>query len=769
MRSPIPRSLRPAIAACACLAAVSAVALGVLPQQQGTVDLLNQANVTIKGAAAGDVSGSSVAAAGDVNGDGVDDVIVGAPLADVGGHPNAGSSYVIYGSTSQADADLAALGSRGFRIVGVGGSDWSGASVAGAGDVNGDGLDDVVVGAPYANPSSKTDAGTTYVIYGQATASDVDLAALGARGFRIDGAHAHDASGWSVDGAGDINGDGLADIVVGAPDADPLPLSVPSAGVTYVVYGRVPTSNVDLSSLGSRGFRITGAESGGHSGYSVAGAGDVNGDGIPDVIVGARSADPRSRGTDAGASYVIYGQASPSDVDLGALAPGGFGPGGFRIDGAAAGDRSGSSVDGAGDINGDGFADVIIGAPEADTAAGTDAGAADVVFGNAQPALIDTAGLGLAGFHIAGGHSWAYSGTSVAGAGDVNGDGLADVIVGTPDADAPGAVTAGVSDVVFGCACRANVDLAALGSRGIVINGARANGSSGNAVAGSGDVNGDGRPDVIVGAQYADTALGSDAGESYIVDGFGTASVSYPGLIAGSAGAPIADRAPQVARTGSATFVVSPPLPVGLTLNTATGVISGTPTEVASGTYTVTMTDLSGTASTTVTVAVTSNAEPTAPPVASGTASPAAPMVPAKSRAPQRAGSVALTRAQARAGIDVTSMGTAIIALACPADGATCHMTGQLTASALTIRRRIETAAAPVVLARVPSIAVESGGTKVVTLRLRPAQFARLRAAGVTRLPALLAVRTASVMTGPPTRTRVTLRIPAPLRPAVVG
>ena len=154
-RSVFWRHLRLPLAAGACLAALSAVALGVLPQQQGTVDLLTQANVTLNGAAADDWSGYSVASAGDVNGDGLADVIVGAPLAYPSSAYDAGSSYVIYGAASPSNVDLASLGSSGFRIDGAAAGDLSGYSVASAGDVNGDGRADVIVGARSANPSSR--------------------------------------------------------------------------------------------------------------------------------------------------------------------------------------------------------------------------------------------------------------------------------------------------------------------------------------------------------------------------------------------------------------------------------------------------------------------------------------------------------------------------------------------------------------------------------------------------------------------------------------
>jgi hypothetical protein len=197
------------------------------------------------------------------------------------------------------------------------------------------------------------------------------------------------------------------------------------------------------------------------------------------------------------------------------------------------------------------------------------------------------------------------------------------VIVGARFADPSSRTGAGSSYVIYGTASPSNVDLASLGSRGFRIDGAAANDWSGSSVASAGDVNGDGRADVIVGAYNADPSSRSNAGSSYVIYGFGAASVSYPGAITATVGTPITSLTPTVRRTGTAAFSVSPALPAGLSLDAATGVISGTPTEAATATSTVTMTDLSGTATTTVAVAV--EALPTSTPAAQPAAPTSAP------------------------------------------------------------------------------------------------------------------------------------------------
>jgi hypothetical protein len=383
--------------------------------------------------------GTSLSAGGDFNGDGINDILLNEPLAyGPGGRP--GGAYLLFGKTGgwSAETDITALdGSSGFKIEGVQHMSLTGATVTLSGDINGDGYDDVVLGAPGASGGGFS--GAAYVLFGHggAAAADVSLASLdGSNGFVLTGKA---GIGLGIaSGTADINGDGFADLLVGSSGDNSVAVVFGHAG------GFASTLSVtDLD--GSNGFVIGGLPYGG-VGTAVSGLGDVNGDGYDDVLVGARQAF----GDDGGA-YVVFGHAGGFDatLDLASL----DGSTGFAI--RDHGGFAGYSVADAGDVNGDGIGDLLIGARLADLpgGGGEQSGAAYVVFGSASgfaPEL-DLATLTAdQGFVVVGADSIDRLGTAVSSAGDVNGDGYDDILVGAPH-DSQGDDTGlGAGYVVYG-------------------------------------------------------------------------------------------------------------------------------------------------------------------------------------------------------------------------------------------------------------------------------------------------------------------------------
>jgi Ca2+-binding RTX toxin-like protein len=194
------------------------------------------------------MSGYSVSSAGDVNGDGLDDIVMGAPGEATKGEMS-GSSFVVFGKTDTEAVELSAIQARaseipaGFIINGANISDSAGqSSVSNAGDVNGDGLDDLIIGAIGGDPNG-TGSGVTYVVFGKQSDQSVELSMVqnGIGGFSINGAQKNDNSGWSVSGAGDLNGDSFADILVGVPFASP---NGKSSGSSYAIFGGNITKSV---------------------------------------------------------------------------------------------------------------------------------------------------------------------------------------------------------------------------------------------------------------------------------------------------------------------------------------------------------------------------------------------------------------------------------------------------------------------------------------------------------------------------------------------
>jgi methionine-rich copper-binding protein CopC len=427
----------------------------------------------------------SVATAGDFNGDGYDDLLIGA----------AGSSqsgvYVIYGNAQGEGLNLdkdpvmsngVIAADQGFKIQG---RDYFGTSVSGIGDVNGDGFADVLIGAS-SDSQGGSNAGAVFVVYGSAAPAALNISSgtiAAARGFKVTAGSAYGTLGDSVSGVGDVNGDGIGDFVMGYAGAN----AGAGNGAAYVVYGKTNATSLTLGTDGSiaaaHGFRLTGGVNE-NAGFSVSGAGDVNGDGLADVVVSANGALSNADG----ATYVIFGGATGGDMS--ALVTAGKG---FRITGLtnSTGHQLGTSVSSAGDVNGDGYADLIV-------ATDTDQSytAAYVVYGGAAPTNLSLAASTIAaarGFRILGNTANGAGLGQVSGAGDINGDGFADVIVGS---------TNGSSFVVYGSATGPEVNVSTgtiAASQGFKLSySTNITSTTAKAVSFAGDFDGDGLTDLVI-------------------------------------------------------------------------------------------------------------------------------------------------------------------------------------------------------------------------------------------------------------------------------
>lgn len=432
--------------------------------------------------------GRSVSDAGDINGDGFDDFIFGAPRFPVGTpgtEPGHGASVVVFGHAGAWDADTTVFdfdGALGFQIDGRSGGENSGFSVSTAGDVNGDGYADLLIGAP--GPTDRGGFGAAYLLFGHAGPfGPLDLEDLTPdQGVYIFNSASSGDHGFSVSQAGDINGDGLGDIIVGAPTDDS------GVGAAYVLYGRDGgyPAEIDLETMNrATGFKLHGGDADGAAGFSVSTAGDVNGDGLDDLLVGAPGAfDEADRFV--GETFVVFGRRSlfESVIELESL----DGQDGFRIGGVSPFDRAGRSVSNLDDINGDGVGDLAIGAPTVGSGAQEGRGEAYVVYGRRGgfgPVLdlgnLDAStGLAVTGFSPSDGGGYAVS-----NAGDWNGDGFDDLLVGAPDINiVTGAFGPGAAYLVFGGpGLAAEIDIAALdGSNGFRIEGAPGDERTGSTV-----------------------------------------------------------------------------------------------------------------------------------------------------------------------------------------------------------------------------------------------------------------------------------------------
>ncbi len=357
--------------------------------------------------------GYSVAGAGDVNGDGYADVIVGARHYQAG-EIDEGAAFLFLGSASGIASGNPATAAAQLE------SDQAnaevGVSVAGAGDVNGDGYADVIVGAQFYSAGQSFE-GAAFVFLGSASGISSGNPATAAAQLESDQVDAE--LGRSVAGAGDVNGDGYADVIVGAHRYD---AGETEEGAAFVFLGSA--SGIASGNPATAAAQLESDQAGANLGQSVAGAGDVNGDGYADVVVGARNFQAGQ--TLEGAAFVFLGSAS-------GIASGNPATAAAQLEADQVFAQLGVSVAGAGDVNDDGYADVIVGARFYDSGQPAE-GAAFVFLGSATGIASGNPATATAQLEL--NQANANLGYSVAGAGDVNGDGYADVLVGARFYDA---------------------------------------------------------------------------------------------------------------------------------------------------------------------------------------------------------------------------------------------------------------------------------------------------------------------------------------------
>jgi hypothetical protein len=433
--------------------------------------------------------GTSVASAGDVNGDGYGDVIIGGYFYDDGVFTDEGRAFVYYGSATGLSATPDNILDDADQS-----SAYFGNSVACAGDVNGDGYSDVIIGAYWYDDGLNIDEGRAFVYHGSASG----LSAV-PDNILDDADQAVAYFGNSVASAGDVNGDGYSDVIIGAWLYDDGANT--DEGRAFVYHGSAaglsdtPDSTPDDADQANAQF-----------GISVCSAGDVNGDGYSDVMIGASAYDDGAN-TDEGRAFIYHGSAAGLSTT----------PNNTPDDADQADANFGYTVASAGDVNADGYSDVIIGAPQYDEGAFANVGRTYVYHGSAT-GLSATPDITLDETDQA----LAYFGWSVASAGDVNGDGYSDVIIGASQYDDAPLFNEGRAFVYYGSA----TGLPLTSSR--VLDDANQGGAYfGISVATAGDVNGDGYSDVIVGAYLFNDGF-TDEGAAFVYHGSATGLAATP-------------------------------------------------------------------------------------------------------------------------------------------------------------------------------------------------------------------------------------------------
>lgn len=433
----------------------------------------------------------------------------------------------------------------GYRLLPVAPGDFAatGPLVSGIADLNGDGIADIITGAPL-DDDKLPDAGRIFVNYGTATGGTTTYVDDALTKIVIDGVNAGDLAGAAVGSVSDLNGDGRAEILVGAPTMENGVKT--DAGAAFVLWGLAAGGGIDLNdpfTASGKGFAIKGEQAGDLAGTTITSIADLNGDGKADIIVGAPGNDFAK--VDAGAAYVVWGKSTGSVVNLTNVAAG---TGGFRIIGEGKNDAIGSVVGTLGDQNGDGKSEILLGSAKVD-AGGLDSGAAYVVFGKSTGTEVDLSDVaaGIGGYRIAGDVNDS-AGSAVTGLGDINGDGIADMLISAPGNDS--------AYVVYGKNDTTEVLLSNVGAGigGFKIVAEDQHDLDNISVTGGRDLNRDGINDIVIGASLNQEG-GFDAGAVYVVWGGANSTVDLSLVAQSVGGAKIVGDAGSM--TGSSVAIVN--------------------------------------------------------------------------------------------------------------------------------------------------------------------------------------------------------------------
>ncbi|MFH1073201.1 MAG: integrin alpha, partial [Nanoarchaeota archaeon] len=466
-------------------------------------NLSTASNASFLGYKGGDWAGYSVAGVGDVNGDGFDDFVVGAPGDVQGGNANQGAAYLVLGGQAVSmNSNLSTLANGSY--VGESAGDLLGFSAAGIGDVNKDGFDDFVVGAPGNKECCGTSPGQVYLVFGgQAWGLNRNISVWSNGSFW--GGDSADQAGFSVAGVGDVNGDIFSDFLIGAPNEQG---GGTSRGQTYLVLGGQAWS-MHMSVNNSNGS-YTGAVNADLSGSRVAGVGDVNKDGFDDFLIGTYMWGAAIT-ADKGMTYLILGgQAWATGRLLTTTANASY-------VGEDTYDYLGWDVAGVGDVNSDGFDDFIMGAFRDEVPTAEYAGQAYLILGGQAWGMNRNAGTtGNASYWGETGND--NSSRSIAGVGDINGDGFDDFVIGAPNDEEGSQQGAGQAYLV-------------LGGQGWVMDRNLSNESNSSfwgedgtdfasaGIAGIGDFDKDSAYDFVIGAPGDEQGSGNATGQTYVLFG----------------------------------------------------------------------------------------------------------------------------------------------------------------------------------------------------------------------------------------------------------